>query len=184
MENLGGLRVAQELHDQHEAHVAATFKTYVQAEQVVRALIDQDIPVGHISLVGKNFSIKERPLGYTTISGVVKQGSKFGALWGGVLGLLMGFTVLFSPAAGSLVLFGPLAYALATAVEGAAFGGLAGLLIGWGMKREKAIRYEQSIEQGDYLVTVSGDEALVNKAYWILKGQHAVEVEFLTPDKD
>ncbi|HBQ95544.1 MAG: DUF1269 domain-containing protein [Firmicutes bacterium] len=174
--------MAAELHDRHQAHVAATFKTYVQAEEAVRGLIDNDIPVENISLVGKNFSIKERPLGYTTISGVAKQGSKFGALWGGVLGLLMGFTILFSPTAGPLVLFGPLAYALTTAVEGAVFGGLAGILVGWGMKHEKAIWYQRSIEQGDYLVTVSGDEALVNKAYWLLKKQDSAQVDFLTSD--
>ncbi|PSR28189.1 general stress protein [Sulfobacillus thermosulfidooxidans] len=169
------------LHDNHAAHVAATFKTYEEAEDAVRKLIDREVPVQHISLVGKNFAIKEKPLGYTTISGVAKQGSKFGALWGGVLGLLMGFTIFFSPVAGPLILFGPLAYALATAVEGAVFGGLAGVLVGWGMKHEKAIDYQRSIEQGDYLVTVSGDAEMVNRAYLLLKSMEPTHVDLFDP---
>ena len=93
----------------------------------------------------------------------------------------MGFTVLFTTVAGSLVLFGPLAYALTTTVEGAAFGGLSGLLIGWGMRHEKAIEYPHSIEGSDYLFTVSGDEALVNRACWVLKNQAPMQMDFLTP---
>jgi outer membrane lipoprotein SlyB len=168
------------LHDRHESHVAATYREYPAAEEAVRRLIDRNIPVEHISLVGKNFAIHEKPLGYTTIAGVAKQGSKFGAIWGGILGLLVGFTVFFMPAAGPLLLFGPLAYALTTAVEGAVFGGLAGILIGWGMKREKAIQFERSIEQGEFLVVVSGDERLVNQAYFVLQNTGATDVQIFT----
>ncbi|MBX5467055.1 MAG: DUF1269 domain-containing protein [Firmicutes bacterium] len=168
---------SQTLHDRHGAHVAATYRDYAAAEDAVRQLIDRGIPVANISLVGKNFSIHERPLGYTTIAGVAKEGSKFGALWGGILGLLLGFTVFFMPAAGPLLLFGPLAYALTTAVEGAVFGGLAGILIGWGLKQEKAIQFEHSVEAGEFLVAVSGDDALVQRAYFILQNTAATDVE-------
>jgi outer membrane lipoprotein SlyB len=170
------------LHANHAAHVAATYRRYEDAEDAVRKLIDRDVPVAHISLVGKNFSIHEKPLGYTTIAGVAKQGSKFGALWGGIIGLLMGFTVLFAPVGGPLLLFGPLAYALTTAVEGAIFGGLAGILIGWGLRREKAVQFERSIEQGEYLVMVSGDDDLVGRAYLILQQTSPTQLEMFSGD--
>jgi outer membrane lipoprotein SlyB len=170
------------LHDRHTNHVAATYRDYAAAEEAVRRLIDRQIPVQHISLVGKNFAIHEKPLGYTTIAGVAKQGSKFGALWGGIIGLLMGFTVLFMPVGGPLLLFGPLAYALTTAVEGAVFGGLAGILIGWGLKREKAIQFERSVEQGQFMVVVSGDDALVNQAYFVLQGTGPEDLQLFSAD--
>jgi hypothetical protein len=158
-----------ELHDRHQYHVAATYGDYTAAEAAVRRLLERDIPVANISLVGQNFTIHEKPMGFTTIGGVAAQGAKFGAMWAGVLGLLVGFTAFFTPVAGPLLLFGPLAYALTTAVEGAAFGGLAGLLIGWGLAREKAIRFQRSVEAGQYLVSVSGDADLVGRATLILQ---------------
>jgi outer membrane lipoprotein SlyB len=170
----------QDLSAQHGSHVAATFRSYQEAEDAVRKLIDHDVPVAQISLVGRNFSIHEKPLGYTTIAGVAAEGSRFGALWGGILGLLLGFTVFFAPAAGPLLLFGPIAYALTTAVEGAVFGGLAGILIGWGLKREKAIQFERSIEQGEFLVVVSGDDDLVDRAYFLLQGTGASDVQMFS----
>jgi hypothetical protein len=182
----GGDSVAEEaadLAESHEWHVAATYATYDQAEQAVRRLIDAGIPVQHISLVGKNFTIHERPLGYTTIAGAVKSGSRFGALWGGVLGLLLGFT-FFLGAGGPLVLFGPIAYALATAVEGAVFGGLAGILVGWGLQHEKAIRFEQSVEAGHYLVSVSGPDDLVARAELLLRATNPDDLERFTAEDE
>lgn len=166
-----------ELHDQHRYHVAATYNDYPAAEAAVRRLLERDIPAHHISLVGKNFTVHEKPMGFTTISGVAKQGAKFGAMWAGILGLLVGFTAFFTPVAGPLLLFGPLAYALTTAVEGAAFGGLAGVLIGWGLAKEKAIRFERSVEAGQYLVSVSGDDDLVARATLILQATAPVSLE-------
>jgi hypothetical protein len=167
---------SQSLAQQHEWHVAATYATYEDAEQAVRRLMDAGIAVQHISLVGKNFTIHERPLGYTTIGGAVKSGSRFGALWGGVLGLLLGFT-FFLGAGGPLVVFGPLAYALATAVEGAVFGGLAGILVGWGLHHEKAIQFERSVEAGHYLVSVSGPDDMVARAELLLRATSPLDVE-------
>ncbi|MCY0898428.1 MAG: DUF1269 domain-containing protein [Firmicutes bacterium] len=172
-----------ELHSDHDAHVAATYREYHDAEDAVKRLLDRQISVEHISLVGKNFSIHEKPLGYTTISGVAKQGSKFGALWGGILGLLMGFTVFFMPVTGPILLFGPLAYALTTAVEGAIFGGLAGLLIGWGLKREHALQFERSVEEGEYLVMVSGDDELVGRAYFVLQQTAPTHLEMFSANE-
>ncbi|MCL4351810.1 MAG: DUF1269 domain-containing protein [Firmicutes bacterium] len=172
------------LRNDHKAHVAATYKEYTDAENAIRKLIDRKIPVANISLVGKDFSIHEKPLGYTTIGGVAKKGSKFGALWGGIIGLLMGFTIFFMPVTGPILLFGPIAYALTTAVEGAVFGGLAGLLIGWGLKHEKALQFEKSVEKGEYLVVVSGDEELMGQAYLVLQSTDTVNLERFQPDNE
>lgn len=172
------------VHDRHEAHVAASFPDYRTAEEAVKRLLDRDVPAEHISLVGKNFTVEARPLGYTTISGVATQGSKFGALWGGALGLLLGFTVFFEPSSGPMLLFGPLAYALTTAVEGAVFGGLAGILLGWGLHREKAVAFQRSVEQGHYLVVVSGDDDLINRSYFVLQSAGANNVELFSGRED
>ena len=167
----------QNLHDRHSDHVAATYAAYADAERAVQLLLERGIPAEHISLVGKNFSIEDRPLGFTTIRGVAKEGSKFGALWGGMLGLLLGFTVFFAPVTGPLLLFGPIAYALTSAVEGALFGGLAGLLVGWGLKHEKAVQFERSIREGEYFVMVSGPTELATKAYYALQQTNPTQIE-------
>ncbi len=172
------------LHSDHKAHVAATYREYSDAEDAIRKLLDRKIPIENISLVGKNFSIHEKPLGYTTIAGVAKQGSKFGAIWGGIIGLLVGFTVFFMPVTGPLLLFGPIAYALTTAVEGAVFGGLAGVLVGFGLKHDKALQFEKSIEKGDFLVVVSGDDELMSQAYLVLQTTNTSELERFQPDSD
>ncbi|WP_206832526.1 general stress protein [Alicyclobacillus fructus] len=175
--NLSPTAQDHELHDRHSDHVAATYAEYADAERAVQMLLERGIPAEHISLVGKNFSIEDRPLGFTTIRGVAKEGSKFGALWGGILGLLLGFTVFFAPVTGPLLLFGPIAYALTSAVEGALFGGIAGLLVGWGLKHEKAVQFERSVREGEYLVMVSGPGDLVTKAYYALQQTNPSQIE-------
>ncbi|CAB1127781.1 conserved protein of unknown function [Candidatus Hydrogenisulfobacillus filiaventi] len=164
------------LTDAHSHHVAAVYATYGQAEAALRKLHDRGIPFEHLSLVGKDFSFHAQPVGFTSIGRVARQGGRLGALWGGLLGLLIGVTVFFS-AGGAMVVFGPLAYAVATAIEGAAFGGLAGVLVGWGLRHEKAIEFEQSVQQGQYLVVVSGDEELVGRATLLFQGTDALQIE-------
>jgi hypothetical protein len=50
------------------------------------------------------------------------------------------------------------------ALTGAAFGGLTGTLVGLGISKDKAIRYESQIKAGKFLVTLQGDQPQIERA--------------------
>ena len=133
----------------------------MSAEEAVRWLQREGIPMQNISIIGKDFQAIEKPLGFVTTGDVAKSGAKVGAWTGGLFGLLFGAAFLVLPGIGSVVIAGPLAAALLGSIEGAlsgaALGGLAGALVGLGVSKDKAIRYESQIKAGKFLVTLQGD---------------------------
>jgi hypothetical protein len=172
------------LHDQHPAHVAASYANYRLAETAVRRLLERGIPAEHVSLVGKPTMGAAGSMGFTTIANAATQGSKFGAVWGGAIGLLLGFTLYFEPDAGPLLWFGPLAYALTSALEGAVVGGLAAILLRWGLGHERAQAFQSAVTEGRYLVVVSGGDEYVNRAYFVLQAAGATDVEIFPENSD
>jgi hypothetical protein len=96
-----------------------------------------------------------------TTGTVVREGAKVGAWAGGIFGLLVGAAFLILPGVGPVIAFCPLSVALLGGLEGAlagaAFGGLTGALVGLGVSKDKAIRYESQVKAGKFLVTLQGD---------------------------
>ncbi len=86
------------------------------------------------------------------------EGTGVGGLVGGTLGAIiagvaaMG-TNLVLPGLG-LVVWGPLAAALAGAGAGGLAGGLVGALIGWGIPEDRAVIYENGIKNGGTVLGV------------------------------
>src|SRR5687767_5309290 len=78
-------------------------------------------------------------------------GGTLGAIIGGIAAI--GTNVLL-PGLG-LVVWGPIAAALAGAGAGGLTGGLVGALIGWGIPEETAARYETGIKEGGTVLGVS-----------------------------
>ncbi len=122
----------------------------------------------NLSIIGKDFQAVERPLGFVTTGDVAKSGAKVGAWTGGLFGLLVGAAFLILPGVGPVVIAGPLAAALLGGIEGAmagaAFGGLTGALVGLGISKDKAIRYESQVKAGKFLVTLRGDGPQIERA--------------------
>jgi len=77
-------------------------------------------------------------------------GGTLGAIIGGVLGVGANFVI---PGLG-IVLWGPIAAALAGAGAGGFTGGLVGALAGWGMPEERAKVYETGIKEGGTVIGV------------------------------
>jgi hypothetical protein len=150
------------------ATVIATYLDHASAEDAVRRLQKEGIPLQNLSIVGKDFQTVEKPLGFVTTGTVAKEGASIGAWTGGIFGLLIGAAFLILPGIGAVVVAGPLAAALLGGIEGAlagaAFGGLTGALVGLGISRDKAIRYESQVKAGKFLVTFRGDESEVEHA--------------------
>jgi len=87
------------------------------------------------------------------------EGTGYGSAIGGTLGAIIGGisaigTNLVLPGLG-LVVWGPIAAALAGAGAGGLTGGLAGALIGWGIPEDRAAAYEQGIKNGGTVLGVT-----------------------------
>jgi hypothetical protein len=148
--------------------VIATYPDHASAEDAVRRLQKEGIPMQNLSIIGKDFQAVERPLGFVTTGTVAGEGAKVGAWTGGLFGLLVGAAFLILPGVGPVVIAGPLAAALLGGLEGAAagaaLGGLTGALVGLGISKDKAIRYESQVKAGKFLVTLRGDGPQVERA--------------------
>jgi len=101
------------------------------------------------------------------------EGTGVGGLIGGTLGAIIAGvaavgTNLVLPGLG-LVVWGPLAAALAGAGAGGLTGGLVGALIGWGIPEDRAIVYENGIKNGGTVLGVtprSAEDGTALKTDW------------------
>ena len=97
--------------------------------------------------------------GETELGTKAGEGAGIGGAVGGALGAIIGGiaaigTNLILPGLG-LVVWGPLAAAIAGAGAGGLTGGLAGALIGWGMPEERARIYEEGVKKGGTVIGVT-----------------------------
>lgn len=105
------------------------------------------------------------------------EGASAGALTGGVVGGLIGAAAAgLIPGIGPVLAGGILASTLGGAAFGAAAGGLLGALTGMGVPEEDARYYEDELQSGRTLVTVTGDGRL-SEANAILRRYGAYDVE-------
>ena len=101
------------------------------------------------------------------------EGTGVGSMIGGTLGAIIGGiaaigTNLVLPGIG-LVVWGPVAAALAGAGAGGLTGGLVGALVGWGIPEDRAKIYEQGIKEGGTVLGVqprNAEEAAALRSEW------------------
>jgi len=156
-----------------ESSVVAVFPDHESAERAIKSLAGEGFPMSNLSIVGRDFQVAEKPIGFVTPGYLMKEGAGTGAWVGGVFGLLMGAAFLVMPGVGPMVAAGPLVGALIGGLEGAlagaAIGALSGALIGWGVPKEEAILYETEIKAGKFLVIARGDPASIARARELLQ---------------
>jgi hypothetical protein len=166
---------------ERQATVIAVYPDHASAEDAVRRLQKEGIPMANMSIIGKDFQAVDKPIGFITTGDVAKSGAKVGAWTGGLFGLLVGAAFLILPGVGPVVIAGPLAAALLGGIEGAiagaAFGGLTGALVGLGISKDKAIRYESQVKAGKFLVSVQGDGQQIEHAKSLLSSGKAETTE-------
>lgn len=165
------------------ATVIAVYPDHASAEEALRRLQADGIPMQNVSIIGKDFQAVEQPLGFVTAGSGAKEGATVGAWSGGLFGLLVGAAFLVLPGIGAVVIAGPLVAALLGGVEGAvagaAFGALAGALVGLGLSRDKAIRYESQVKTGKFLLTLQGDAPQIERAKSLVTGGKAESTEMI-----
>ncbi len=151
--------------------VVASFPRHADAEEAVRRLSGGGLPVGQISIIGRNFETHEDIQGFYRPSDAALDGAGEGAWLGGLFGLMlgaMGFFVL--PVIGGLMVIGPLAGMIAGAIGGAGVGALINGLVAAGIPRDQALRYQERLQAGEFLVVVHGSADALGRAHEILSG--------------
>ena len=77
-----------------------------------------------------------------------------------MFGLLLGAAFLVLPGVGPVIIAGPFSAAILGGLEGAlagaAMGALSGALVGWGVPKNQALKYEAEVKAGKFLVMVRG----------------------------
>jgi hypothetical protein len=163
--------------------VIAVYPDHASAEDAVRRLQKEGVPLQNLSIIGKDFQAVEHPVGFVTTGTVAGEGARVGAWTGGIFGLLLGAAFLILPGVGPVVIAGPLAAAVLGGVEGAlagaAFGGLTGALVGLGISKDRAIRYESQVKAGKFLVTLRGDGPQIEHAKSLFKAAKAEATEVI-----
>lgn len=167
------------MSDKHE--VVSLFPSHVEAEAAVIDLQKAGFDVQKISIIGKDYQTTEHVRGFFTWKDTAKAGAGeagyWGSFFGGLFGILTGVGLLFVPGVGPVIVAGHAAGVLAGWIEGmivggvgaAVAGGLVGALVGLGIPKEKALKYETEIKAGKFVVIASGTDEEIEQAQAILK---------------
>ncbi len=133
------------------------FNSRNEAERAVSDLKDAGYRDDQIGIVAKNAQGKS----VRTDGGGsnAEEGAAVGVAAGATVAALGSLAVTFGviPVIGPVLAVGPLAAALISGAAGAAAGGVAGALIGWGIPEDEARYYEGEVTKGKYVVTVDAD---------------------------
>ncbi|HET7329012.1 MAG TPA: general stress protein [Nocardioidaceae bacterium] len=97
------------------------YDSYKAAQQAVDYLADNDFPVEHITIVGKELRLVERVVGRLTTAKAARLGAMGGAAWGLFIGVMI---MLFAAAEGGVLVLIP----IVAAVFGGALGAITGAL--------------------------------------------------------
>jgi hypothetical protein len=103
------------------------YDSYEAAQRAVDYLSDNQFPVEHITIVGKDLRLVERVVGRLTTARAAGMGASGGALWGLFIGAMI---MLFAGSQGGANLLLPVLSALFGAGLGAAMGGVGHAMTG------------------------------------------------------
>ncbi len=149
--------------------VVASYRSHGDAEAAVRRLAAEGVPVGTISIIGRNFETHEDIQGFYRPADAMLDGAGEGAWFGGLFGLMLGAMGFFiMPIVGGLMVLGPLAGMIAGAIGGAGVGALISGLVTMGVPRDQALKYQERLQAGEFLVVVHGSAEVTARAHKIL----------------
>ena len=151
--------------------VVASYRNHTDAEAAVRSLAAGGLAMESISIIGRNFETHEDIQGFYRPADAALEGAGQGAWFGGFFGLMLGAMGFFVvPVVGALLVIGPLSGLIAGAIGGAGVGALVSGLVASGVPRDQAIRYQERLQAGEFLVVVHGGVGQAAQAHEILAG--------------
>lgn len=163
-----------------EKTIVALYDDFSEAQRVVQDLVDHGFQRSNISLVASDaegvysdyVAREEDP---DDVSAA--EGAGFGAVVGGLTGLLVSLTALAIPGIGPVLIAGPIAATLIGAGVGAVTGGLIGALVDLGVPEEEAGYYAEGIRRGGTLVTLVVSDHMADRAIEIMDNHNPVDIE-------
>ena len=151
--------------------VVASYQSHTDAELAVRRLASSGLPINQISIVGRNFESHEDVQGFYRPADAALDGAGQGAWFGGLFGLMLGAMGFFvMPAVGAFMVMGSLSGMIAGAIGGAGVGALVNGLVTSGIPREQALKYQERLQAGEFLVVVHGSAEMTARAHEVLHG--------------
>lgn len=151
----------------------ALYDQHTQAENAVKALQRAGFDMKKISIIGKDYQTEEHVIGFLNAGDRAKMFGKYGAFWGGLMGLLFGSALMFVPILGHIVILGPLAAMLFGGLQGAVVVGgvsaLAGALMSIDIPKDSVLRYETALKANKFILMVHGDSQEIWRAQELLK---------------
>ena len=150
----------------------AVYDNHTQAESAVKALQRAGFDMKKLSIIGKDYHTEEHVVGFLNAGDRAKYFGKFGAFWGGLMGMLFGSAMFFVPVVGHVIILGPLAAAIFGGLEGAVLAGGASALVGAltaiGIPRDSVLRYETALKSNKFILIVHGDAREIKRARELL----------------
>jgi len=151
----------------------AIYDSHSKAETAVKALQRAGFDMKRISIIGRDYHTEQHVIGFLNAGDRAKIYGKFGAFWGGLMGVLFGSAMLFVPVLGHVIVLGPLAAAVFGGLEGAVLVGglsaLAGALMSLGIPKNSVLRYETALKADNFMLVVHGDAQEIERARGLLK---------------
>ncbi len=153
--------------------ITHVYDDYGSAENVVRELERAGFTRDQISVVGRKPADES---GAENAEGAA-TGATLGGVAGAGAGLLASLGLIAIPGIGPLVAAGVLATTLAGAATGAVAGGILGALVDYGVSKEEAPVYAESIRRGGTLVSVRAEDTRADDAELIMQRHEPVDIE-------
>ena len=143
----------------------ALYDDIVVARQVVEDLVKADFERSSISLITNDANNQYSQFldeDYTPREDAVtaSEGAGFGAVIGGLTGLLVGLAALTIPGIGLAIAAGPIVAGLTGVLAGAVTGGVVGALVKSGVPEDEAPYYAEGIRRGGTLISIQTSDTL------------------------
>jgi uncharacterized membrane protein len=160
--------------------IVAVYNTHDDAQNAVIDLQKAGFDMKKLSIVGRDYQTEQHVVGYYNTGDRMRYWGKLGAIWGGLGGILLGTAFFLVPGIGPVLVAGPLAAYIASAVEGAVVvGGLSavgGGLFSIGIPKNSILKYESALKADKFLLIAHGTRDQVQHAKEILRTTLADEV--------
>jgi uncharacterized membrane protein len=146
--------------------IVGVYDTHDAAMVALEALKASGLPVKNMSFISKA-DVIENKLYASKSNNTSNIPIEIGVVLGPILGLLTGLSIVAIPGFGIFYGAGAVVGALGGFDFGLVGGGITSLLMKLGIK-DKALAYQEHLEKGKYIITISGDNELAEKAKVIL----------------
>jgi hypothetical protein len=136
--------------------IVAVYDTHQDAQDAVNELRRAGFDMKKLSIIGRDLQSEQHVVGYYNAGDRMKYWGKLGALWGGLGGFLVGTAFFLVPGVGPVLIAGPLAAYIVSAVEGAVVvGGLSAIgggLFSIGIPKNSVLKYEAALKADKFLL--------------------------------